>query len=401
MAPKNSSKKLTDISVTYGGWYQRTTIHLSEIYDFFTSGTSKLDLGKDELSRFKGKMDLKSVTRESGLLESVVAETEKGIIIRYYEDGLYILENSADDISSIPEARHHLEEYYGEAMSPAIGYIFSLGAPTPKVLANIKTVHPTVICGSSSSPETFEIDEDAFGPVYSRISGNGVLVMKTPLYIFVITRPALRKNASSLVENLIFFREFKDHLEKYLNIHRSLWEEISAIKEKKSLQGGEVDELRERLDGYQKTINLISNRINQMGTYVRTRSLIAKSASVEDYLRNFFQFKFETLLDTLEYIKEIWKMTSDYLSSAIQNLLEIKSQTAAKGIQSLQVITSLGVVAGIIGYISKGELPQVTFIGLIYFALMIFLTWVLNKGIARFYMKKNYKLRFGNRAEKI
>ncbi len=401
MASRNSSKKLSDISVTYGGWYQRTTLHLSEIYDFFAFGSSKLDLRKDELSRYRDKMALSDVVRESGPLESVKAKTGRGIDIRYYEDGLYALETKAEDMSSISEARHHLEEYYGEAMSPAISYLFSLGAPTPKILANIKTVHPTVICGTSASPEDFEVDEDIFGSAYSRVSGNGVSVIKTPLYIFVVTRPALRKNASSLIENLIFFREFKDHLEKYLNIHRSLWEDISAIKEKKSFQGEEVDEARDRLDQYQKTISLISNRINQMGAYARTRSAIAKNASVEEHLRTLFQFKFETLLDTLDYIKEIWKMTSNYLSSAIQNLVEIKGQTAAKGIQSLQVIMSLGVVAIIIGYISKGELPKITFIGLVYFALIIFLTWAFNKGIARFYMKKGYSLRFGERAEKI
>ena len=60
-----------------------------------------------------------------------------------------------------------------------------------------------------------------------------------------------------LVEMQIFFREFKDQLEKYLNIHRNLWEEISDIKERKLLRGSEIEPIRAKLDSYQKTISLI------------------------------------------------------------------------------------------------------------------------------------------------
>ena len=79
----------------------------------------------------------------------------------------------------------------------------------------------------------------------------------------------------------------------------------------------EIAEARGKLDGYQKTISLISNRINQMGSYVNTRSSIAKHLEIEKDLSSLFEYKFETLTDTLTYIKEIWKMTGDYLSQAI------------------------------------------------------------------------------------
>ena len=40
--PKKSKYK-----ITYGGWYQRTTLHLSEIYDLLALGHSKLDLSTE------------------------------------------------------------------------------------------------------------------------------------------------------------------------------------------------------------------------------------------------------------------------------------------------------------------------------------------------------------------
>ena len=137
MSVKNNKYK-----VTYGGWYQRTTLHLSEVYNLFANGESHLNLSKEELKKFQSNLGLKDVLRESGYLEYVKAITLSGIEIRYYEDGLYILEIATDDI---PASQKLLEEYLEKKLNPAISYIFSLGAPTPKILANIKTVHPVVI----------------------------------------------------------------------------------------------------------------------------------------------------------------------------------------------------------------------------------------------------------------
>ena len=307
--------------ITYGGWYQRTTLHLSEVYDLFALGKSGLNLSKDKLSEFHKKFDFESVTREAGYFEFVKAKSTNGIEIRYYEDGLYILEIELDYLNSIGKTKELLETYFNEVLNPATSYIFSLGAPTPKVLANIKTVHPVVISVVQDNPETFKPIRGEFGDIYSTIASQDIVVYKTPGYIFIASSPKSGNAVAELVEMQIFFREFKDQLEKYLNIHRNLWEEISDIKERKLLRGSEIEPIRAKLDSYQKTISLISNRINQMGSYIRTRSSIAKGSDIEEHLRKLFEFKFEVLTDTLDYIKELWKMTTDYLSSAIQNIV--------------------------------------------------------------------------------
>lgn len=384
--------------ITFGGWYQRTTLHLSEIYDLFALGSSKLALSKENIEEHRRSLNLGSVTREAGYLEFVKATTRNGIEIRYYEDGLYILEMRSEDIQG---SQKLLEEYFANAFGPAVSYIFSLGAPTPKILANIKTVHPTVITAVSDSPARYEIDTNRFGEVYQQIASEDAVVYKTPFYIFVVSKPESEAKVADIVEMQIFFREFKDQLEKYLNIHRTLWEEISTIKERKSVKGNEVEAFRSKLDSYQKTISLIGNRINQMGTYVRTRSSVARGLAIEDHLAKLFQFKFEVLSDTLDYIKELWKMTAEYLSSAIQNMVEIKGQSAARGIQSLQLITSVGVVSGIIGYLSKGEFPKITSVGAFYFLLIVAVTWLVNYLITRLYTNKKYNLRFGERVSDI
>ena len=386
--------------ITYGGWYQRTTLHLSEIYDLFALGKSHLDLSKKELAKFHQGFNFESVTREAGYLEFVKAKAKNGIEIRYYEDGLYILEIESNSLDAIVKSKELLENYFNKTINPATSYIFSLGAPTPKVLANIKTVHPIVVSVVQDNPEDFKPQKE-FGDIYSTISSKDIIVHKTPGYIFIVSSPASESAVAELVEMQIFFREFKDQLEKYLNIHRNLWEEISDIKEKKLLKGNEIEPIRAKLDSYQKTISLISNRINQMGSYIRTRSSISKGSNIEEHLRKLFEFKFEVLTDTLDYIKEIWKMTTDYLSSAIQNIVEIKNQGTSRGIQSLQVITSIGVVSGIIGYFSKNEWPKFTALGAVYFVLIILITWLINYSVSALYKNKKYTLKFSERAKDI
>jgi hypothetical protein len=138
-----------------------------------------------------------------------------------------------------------------------------------------------------------------------------------------------------------------------------------------------------------------------MNSYINTRSSIAKHLQVDKDLVSLFEYKFETLTDTLSYIKEIWKMTSDYLASAIGNLVEIKNQTTSNNLKSLQTITSIGVISGVLGYLSATKLPSVSKPGAIYFVILFCLTWLMNTIIAKKYRNKKYSLKFGDRASNL
>lgn len=384
--------------VYFGGWYQRTTLHLTEIFNFLAEGKSDLDLSKQKLNSLRADLRLTGVSREAGYLEYVRAVTDSGIEIRYYEDGLYILSMESHNV---PRAKETLKDYYETFFAPAISYIFSLGAPTPKELANIKTVHPIAVGVVYGQPEKYLLDELKYGKIYSSVSSPELVVKKTGEYIFLITKRRNVESMEGLVEMQIFFREFKDQLQKYLDIHRNLWEKISEIKEKKMIKGVEVEELRMELDSYQKTINLISSRINQMGSYVHTRADVAKGMKITEQLDKIFQYKFDVLSNSHSYIKDIWTMTNNYLNTAIAVISEIKGQAMNKNIQSLQIITTYGVVGGIIGYLSRDALPKVTTNGVVYFGILVLVTAMVNKFVAYVYKRSKYKLVFGERAKKI
>ncbi len=45
-----------------GGWFQRTTLQLSEIYDFVRTAESKLDLDKKKLAKLHVDLDIRDVS---------------------------------------------------------------------------------------------------------------------------------------------------------------------------------------------------------------------------------------------------------------------------------------------------------------------------------------------------
>ena len=63
---------------------------------------------------------------------------------------------------------------------------------------------------------------------------------------------------------------------------------IRTIKERGEIKGSEVDALRNELSVYQKTINLIGARIDQMPAYVKTRQKITDVEKIDDYLQPLF-----------------------------------------------------------------------------------------------------------------
>lgn len=385
--------------ITFGGWYQRTTMHLTEVFQFLTDGTSRLNLDENKLLEYRKKLDIKKVERKSDYLEYIEVETKEKITFRYYEDGLYVFETEESDLENDIK---RLKRYFEERYKPAIDYLFSLGAPTPKILANIKEDHPIVIGEIVSNLKIKNFSKEKYGKIYSDTYSKYIRVIKTNKYIIVLSSRKTQKEISDLIEMQIFFREFKSQLHKYLNIHRELWEEISRIKEQKEISGDKVSDQKTKLESYEKTINLISNRINQMGTYAKTRSSISKQLGIEQNLISHFQYKYEDLFNSLEYIKEVWKMTSDYVNSAIQIMRDIEGKTTNKNLKSIQLLASIGVITGILRYMKQDSiLPPINLYGLIYIAGLGIIALILDWYLSSRAKKKKYKLNFAERSKDI
>ena len=390
-------KMVSKIRVVFGGWYQRTTLHLSEVHRFLLHGTSELDLDKEKLKILRTGLGLMSVNRIVGHLEYLEVETKSGVRLKYFEDGLYVLSKESADVS---KTKKEIENYFHDKFSPAINYLFSLGAPTPKILSNMKEVHPFVIERVVEDVSKSKVGAE-FGEVYLETHSKDIKVSKTKENIIVDVSGGKKKELATLTEMQIFFSDFKLQLHKYLDIHRKIWEEIDAIGKKEFVRGKDIGDYKAKLDSYQKTVQLIRNRINQMNNYARTRRDISRKIKINDSLNDLFQYKFEDLFNTLEYIKEVWVMTLDYVNSAIRVLEDAEKGIRGKGINSIQFLIGVGIISGIIKYLGPTTFPKIALSGILYVLGFGFLALVLNKIIIWNSERKKYRVSFVERTSKL
>lgn len=379
-----------------GYWYQRTTLHLSEIYDFLKTGNSPLWLDKSKLSALHRSLQIEEVGLELGILEKVVAKAAAGIEIHIYEDGLVLLSIDHHDVH---EDIDHLTNYYEKLFSPAVSYIFSLGAPVPKELANIKTVFPYFIVTKGSTKKDIA---ELFGSVaeteYFEIKSGNTEIYRGDEY-YVLNTEAKLSEVEVLIGMLVFFREFKSQLHHYLNLHRSIWEKIEQIKERKNIRARKVDDLRVELDNYKKTVELIEGRINQMGIYMQTRSAIVEKSKIAEKIHDILEFRYDNLENSLQYIKSLWSMTKQYLDSTIATLAEINSLSTKNSVDALTVITSVGVIGGIVTFLAKTDRPVVTSIGLLYIVILLTGSLLINRVLRFGFSFFKYKLTGHNLAK--
>ena len=365
--------KITNVYI--GGWFQRTMLQLTEMYDFLCSKTSKLNLEQEKLNEFHKNLSIGKIVYGVSGEEYIEFTTSYNITVKIYEDGLIDLNNQNVSEDTLFADLEKVTDYYENKLSPALSYLFSLGAPVPKELANIETVYPYfIVCDHVSKEDISTLLSRTEKQKYFEFSNDKYDVVRGDKYYFINNKKQSLDKIEKYIEAQIFIREFKGQLHRYLNLHRVIWEKIDAVKENATVKGVDIMKFTSKLEGYAKTINLIDGRINQMGTYIGTREKIAKSdAELTEFLA-ISGYRFETLKDTLDYIKYLWDMTQTYVSSAQKLFNGLKADVTSKSINSLTIVTSMSAGASIISLLTKSE-PKFTAFGLIYFFILALLGW--------------------------
>lgn len=365
--------KITNVYI--GGWFQRTMLQLTEIYDFLRSKSSQLNLEQEKLDEFHKNLGIGKIVYGVSGEEYIEFTTSFDIAVKIYEDGLISLNNRRVSEDTLFADIDKVTDYYENKLSPAISYLFSLGAPVPKELANIETVYPYfIICDNVTKDDISVLLSRTEKQKYFEFTNPKYDVVRGDKYYFINNKKQSLDKIEKYIEEQIFIREFKGQLHRYLNLHRVIWEKIDRVKEQASVKGADIVKFNGKLEGYAKTINLIDGRINQMGTYIGTRERIAKNdAELTEFLA-ISGYRFETLKDTLDYIKYLWDMTQTYVSSAQKLFNGLKSDVTSKSINSLTIVTSMSAGASIISLLTKSE-PKFTMFGVIYFFILALLGW--------------------------
>lgn len=382
--------KITNVYI--GGWFQRTMLQLSEIYDFLREGKSRLDLDPDKLAELRKSLEIGRIDYGVSGEEFVEFTTAQSIRVKVFEDGLITLNNSNVSEDTLFADIERVTDYYENKLSPAFSYLFSLGAPVPKELAQIETVYPYfIICDNVTKEEMSELLSRTEKQKYFEFVNDKYDVVRGDKYYFINNKKQSFENIERYIEEQVFIREFKGQLHRYLNIHRIIWEKIDHVKENVNVKGSEIVKFTSKLEGYAKTINLIDGRINQMGTYISTREKIAKSDKELAEFLAISGYRYETLRDTLDYIKYLWNMTKSYVTSA-QKLFEgLKQDVTSKSVDSLTIVTSMSAGASIIGLLTNSA-PEITTFGIVYFFILAVLGWSSTKILGAISSKRKYEV---------
>ena len=363
-----------------GGWFQRTMLHLTEIYDFLREGSSRLNLDKEKLQVLRANLDIKELDYSVDGFEYIEYDTNDNIKVKIYEDGLIILSRAETSSVAMINDVKSITAYYEEKFSPAISYIFSLGAPVPKELAHIETVYPYfIVLNNAKQAEIEELISKTDNEKYFRFSNENFDIVRGDEYYFVNNKKKQAEHVERYIEEQIFIREFKGQLHRYLHLHRTIWEKIDEVKEQTKVKGKNIMEFHDKLEGYSKTINLVETRINQMNAYLKTREKIAKKDNDLNEFLCVMEYRYETLDDTLAYIKQIWTMTKNYVNSAMKLFNDLQSEITQKSVSDLTVVTSMGVGASLLGLFTETELPMVTAPGIMYFIILAAIGYGVNK----------------------
>lgn len=378
--------------VYIGGWFQRTMLQLTEIYDFLRNGESKLALDSKKLTKLRKNLEIGSIDYGTNGLEYVSFTTAKQIGVKIFEDGLIVLNNAEVRQDTLFSDIDEVTDYYENRLSPAISYLFSLGAPVPKELANIETVYPYfIVLDNASDTYMNELLSKTDKQKYYEFKSKDYDVIRGDKYYFINNKSKNIEEIEIYIQEQIFMREFKGQLHRYLNLHRIIWEKIADVKERKEVKGSEIIKFRGKIEGYQKTINLIESRINQMDTYLSTREKVARSEDgVNDFL-GVFGYRYETLRNTLTYIKHLWSMTKNYVNSAMKLFSDLSSDITSKSISSLTIVTSMGVGASLLDLFTESA-PSFSVFGFVYFFVLALIGWSVNKLMGTVQENRKYEI---------
>lgn len=382
--------KISNIYI--GGWFQRTMLQLSEVYDFLRNGESQLKLSKKKLAELHKNLSIGSVEYGVSGEEFVQFITSERLKVKIFEDGLIVIGSENVSEETLFSDIEHLKDYYEKQLSPAINYLFSLGAPVPKELANIENIYPYfVVCDNATREDIAELLSKTERQKYFEFDNKNYSVLRGDKYYFINNKKTTRNNIERYVEEQVFIREFKGQLHRYLNLHRIIWEKIDNVKDRSKVRGSDVVKFSTKLEGYAKTVTLIDGRIRQMSTYISTRERIAKQdKDLEEFLA-ISGFRYETLRNTLDYIKDLWDMTKNYVQNAQKLFDGIKQDITSSSINSLTIVTSMSAGAAILDLFTESE-PSFTTFGFVYFFILALVGWIATKLLSWFAEKRKYEI---------
>ena len=338
-------------TICLGTWLPRTSIHLKEVYNFFIDGTA-VGLDQSKLKHLISQLCIEDLLFNNNPDFNNIRFSSGNIEVTITEDGIIVM--TLKQVKDVHREIRTVESFYTNQLGPALSYLFSRGAPLPQTLLNIKEVYPRILLGKNMALQEveayFKAQDDA---LITSVSSEKLTIYYGEKSEFidisnVDTQQSYNEFLDSLLTCSIFIRSFSGLLERYLQSHRSVWMEISSIRETRNLRYSDFTMIRNTILDILKTIAFIKARLHQMSDILSLRNALTPE-SIKQKLFTLGLSSFTTLEKSSQYMDNLWEMTADYSNSTMTLFASILEENAQRELRLLQQITIAGSLFGFFG----------------------------------------------------
>lgn len=333
-----------------GTWFQRTSLHLQEIYNFLKFQKSIVGLDKSQGLKLLQKVSIRDLNYRRDTIFHYLEFWSNNVKVVITEDGIIRLTSNLEKSLNIEIKK--ITEFYSNYLGPVLSYLFSLGAPLPKDLKRAEDVFPVLISGHNIDNNTinsyFSLEQDTIQSTVNNRNIDLYLGEKLELINFKKSNLGKTKIADEIVQYLIFTREFEIQLHKYLNLHRLMWEKVSEIRERREIRFRDFPRVREEILDFLKTLSFVKARLAQMHDILRERSA-ATDLKVKQELNSLGIEHFNFLDASRDYISDLWQMTIEYVEGTLELLESLYAENTQRELNTLKYITLVGVLTGFFG----------------------------------------------------
>lgn len=332
-----------------GSWFQRTSLHLKELFHFLKSCESAGNLEKERLEHLWEALQVQEVEFIGDSEFDQVQALCRNVSVSVSEDGIILL---TTDATEVKKAKKILESFYTEYFAPALTFLFSQGAPLPKVLDQPKEVYPLLITAQNVRPsERLELFDSVQDEIITTLEGESIEIsMGEVVSIFDLQKPRAFTEAHTreLIHYVVFFREFERQLSGYLSLHRKMWDEITAIREAEEMPYKDFPKIRAEILQKLKTLSFVKARIAQMKDIIEERRATIDE-EIEQELHSLGLLKFDHLVANQKYISHLWQMTIEYVKSSLSLLESLYQENTQRELNAIKFITFGALITGFFG----------------------------------------------------
>lgn len=332
-----------------GSWYPRTVFHLNEMHDFLLNGTSHLSLDVNKLKSLRSSLYPNDVLVDDCLGRRVLRAKFDKYDFENHEGGLMLLSCSYVDSPNVKDEMKSLSDFAFKKIFSSFGYLYSLGAPIPKVFSAMKSVMPYVFVTEGATREE----------VSSLFSENGFSILKeikndkVEFYYgksFVVINGDLEEAENIIREGLYYLNDTENQFQRILDLHRFIWNEVNDIKSSKKIKYKNLQETRDLIMEINAEVLFFKSRIEQLDNILRVQSGRVNQIFDEenDPIWGYVSNKFSSLVDSSEYIKSLWVMTEEYLNGSLELISLVYQESSTRQINILQFIFIISAVASIV-----------------------------------------------------